>query len=178
MSVLVIDMQTKDDNIFQSRVYDGLKDVFVMRNPDRSDFNNAFKDIKPWDLVILMGHGDRFGLYNKDWTGYIVDAHNVHHLKDVDVIGFWCYAAEFADLNGLHGFFTSMFISNFSEAEMMGFPDTVPSTVDTENVRFADSLRKLLVDGVPLSEFPIRLQELCNRNLPFVRFNYEGLCTL
>lgn len=171
---LVIHVVSTDDTRFLNRVYDGLG-YDCMLNPTRNVVDCMLK-YGGYERVILLGHGDRCGLYDSAMSYYLIDGSNAYLLDDKEIVGVWCYAAEFADLNNLKGFFTSMFISNFSEAEMMGFHDTLPSSVASENEAFADGLKWLLANGIPLREFPVKLQEACHAEVPFVRFNYEGMC--
>ena len=71
------------------------------------------------DILIMCGHGTTHGLLhlNLDSGQYIIHENNAHLIHATHVIGCWCWAAEFADQNHLHGFFTGMFISNLQEAE-------------------------------------------------------------
>ena len=165
MRTLVIHVVSTEDTKFLSRVYDGL-DYDGMYNPTRNVVECMLKH-GGYERVIMLGHGDSGGLYDNTLGDYLIHGGNAGLLEGKEVIGVWCYAAEFADRCELKGFFTSRFISNFSEAEMCGFHETVPQTIESENYKFAERLHYLLKDGIPLVEFPVRLCEDCNKDLPY-----------
>ena len=119
--MIVIHMDSMKDTARLKRLYDGLDNVTLLYNKSREEIEDALStnDDK---IVMCLGHGSRYGLFSHDWHGNVIDHRNAHLLKDRFVIGIWCYAAEFADRVGLHGYFTSMFISNMGEALCHGFP--------------------------------------------------------
>lgn len=177
-NTLVIYIVSTADTWFLRHVYEDLPNITLLVNPTRLEIHNALGELNRYQRVILLGHGDRGGLYNSNLDGYLIGGANAFLLKDLEVIGIFCYASEFADIYGLHGFFTSMFISNFTEAFSLGFVDASPNDIDAENDTFANTLYLMLAFNVPLEEFPVRLQRTCNSGLPFVRFNYEAMCYL
>jgi len=124
--------------------------------------------------LILFGHGTELGLINKAWNGYCVGRKHLPFLRERRVIGLWCYAGNFADRYGLHGFFTSMFISNLGEAIDNCFVAT-QHEIDEQNIIFAKAINKLLTDQTPMEQWVNILQDQCANDIPFVRFNYEAL---
>lgn len=125
--------------------------------------------------LVLFGHGDENGLYNVRMDGYVINSKDVDLLRKRNVIGIWCYAGNFADKYGLHGFFTSMFISNINEAINLNF-DVTQEEIKSENIKFAVSINALLRRHVPYSDWVRNLQEIASfSDLPFVHYNYEAL---
>jgi hypothetical protein len=107
--------------------------------------------------------------------GYVISSKDVDLLRKRNVIGLWCYAGNFADKYGLHGFFTSMFISNVNEAINLNFNAT-KEDITSENIKFAVSINALLRRQVPYSAWVMNLQEIASfSDLPFVHYNYEAL---
>ena len=124
--------------------------------------------------LLLFGHGTELGLINQHWNGYCIDRSHLEILRKRRIIGVWCYAGNFADRYGLHGFFTSMFISNIKEACEYGF-DTTEDEVNRQNIIFGDALNRLILDGTPMEQWVDILQSQCDYNIPFVGFNYEAM---
>lgn len=125
--------------------------------------------------IIVFGHGDNNGLYDAALSNYILDLRHRKMLKSRNVIGIFCYAAEFADKYHLHGFFTSMWISNEREAANLGFTDATAEDIEQETQLFLERIVDLLRNNIPLNEWVGRLQAVCDKSKPFVRFNYEAL---
>ena len=108
--------------------------------------------------------------------GFAVGSEHVEWLRNRPVIGIFCYASEFADRYKLHGFFTSMFISNMQEAII----EQRDQGATNENIAyqqelFCNRVRKLIINNTPLIQWPEILQSQADLSLPFVRFNYEAL---
>lgn len=161
-------------------IYGGL-DGDILLNPSKGQIRTMLR-AHPERPLILSGHGTESGLLNKDWNGYVVDSRMVDMLrKRACIIGVWCYAGNFADRYGLHGFFTSMFISTPEEAADCGFPNAVPEDITNENILFSKRLNKLLkelciCDGKPMIEdWPRRISQKANISKGFVRYNYEAM---
>lgn len=173
--MIVIHVDTTPDAAKLSYCYDGLADITVLRNPNRRQVLNILRD-HPAETVMMLGHGSAQGLWSADHKSYIVDSRTVYLLRDRTVIGIWCYAAEFGDKYGLHGFFTSMFISNLAEACMNSFYNTDEQEINHEFDLFCSRIHHLLVSNTQLSEWVQYLQDRANIAISFVRFNYEALC--
>ena len=175
MIVIHIDNGTPDAAIL-SRIYDGLDGSIVCYNRGKSNIKRLLR-ITGNEPVMLLGHGSPRGLLNISQNGFAVGSEHVEWLRNRSVIGIFCYASEFADRYGLHGFFTSMFISNMGEAIMeqrdQGATD---ENITYQQQLFCDRIRDLIVNNVPLDQWPQILQGQADLTLPFVRFNYEALC--
>lgn len=125
--------------------------------------------------VILFGHGDCDGLLKSNLKEHLIDKSFASLLKTRNVIGIWCYASDFADANDLHGFFTSMFVSNVNEAYMLHMFDAEKNTISSELKLFLEKVNKLMRDNVALDKWVMALQNDCDKSLSFVRYNYEAL---
>lgn len=172
--MIVIHMDSMKDTARLKRLYDGLDNVTLLYNKSREEIEDVLStnDDK---LVMCLGHGSRWGLFSLDWHGNVIDHRNAHLLKDRFVIGIWCYAAEFADIVGLHGYFTSMFISNVGEALSHGFPNNTEEDIFNEIDFFCDQIRNFIENGTEMSCWVNILQEVCHREKDFVKFNYEAM---
>lgn len=154
-------------------MFEGLE-VNLLVNPSRGQIRQMLRSNFERPLLIF-GHGTERGLLTKDLNGYLIDSNMVDMLqKRTSIIGCWCYAGNFADRYGLHGFFTSMFISNINEATELGFT-TDAETITRENLFFSNQVRRLLVNGTPLSQWVDILQRECHSDIPFVAYNYEAM---
>lgn len=175
MIVIHIDNGTPDATSL-SRIYDGLDGNIVYYNRSKSNIKRLLR-ISGNEPVMLLGHGSPRGLLNRNQDGFSVGNDVIDYLRNREVIGIFCYASEFADRYGLHGFFTSMFISNMGEAIMeqrdQGATD---ENIVYQQQLFCDRIRELIVNNVPLEQWPEILQSQADLSLPFVRFNYEALC--
>jgi len=125
--------------------------------------------------LVVYGHGDPRGLYNMDWDGFVLDVRHADLLRQRLIVGIWCHAGEFADICELHGFFTSMFISNARESRALGFTATEDEVADELRI-FNERMNSFLCsDDIPMEEWPRILQDECHRTIPFVRYNYEAI---
>lgn len=115
MIVIHIDNNSPDAKIL-SRIYEGLDRITLSYNRSKSNIKRLLR-ITGDEPVMLLGHGSPQGLFNVSQNGYAVGSECVEWLRGRPVIGIFCYASDFADKYGLHGFFTSMFISNMTEEE-------------------------------------------------------------
>lgn len=171
--MLVIHIISKDDTKDFSGIYNDL-DATVLINPSTSIARKAIVDER--DIVVLIGHGTEYGLFNKNLNGYFIDSSWVQILRNKTVIGIWCYAGNFADRYGLRGFFTSNFISNVDELLECGFNNFENSdiTIEYENIWFSNRLNYYLRTNVPIQDWIIDLQNNASI-MPFVQYNYEAL---
>lgn len=177
--IIVVDSQP-DCADFRG-IYDGL-DGDILVNPSAGKVRTMLRS-HPERPLIITGHGTERGLLNKDWNGFAVDSRMVDMLRKRScIIGVWCYAGNFADKYGLHGFFTSMFISTVSEALECGFPEANQEDITRENILFSKRLNKLLkenlymLDGKPLiHDWPWLISRKADISKRFVRYNYEAM---
>lgn len=176
--MIVIHIDNKPDTKKLSLLYEGLDDVTLCYNMPKRKIKKILM-ATPGETVMMLGHGDVRGLYNVAMDGYAVDWSLVEWLRGRTVIGIFCYASEFADRYGLHGFFTSMFISNMNEALMLGMHENATDElIDVQEELFCRRVRSLIDDKVDISTWDSMLQVEADTSIPFVRFNYEALAVL
>lgn len=173
--------------------------LHIISKPDTLDFKPAYQDLpnilvisadeleetlrkRPAETIMFLGHGDGSGgLYTEDLKNYIITPSILPLLKTRAVIGLWCFAAEYADRNGLHGFFTSMFISEPREYEFIFLREEEKSAVELRelNIKFSQRINKLLEEEIELEFWPGELQSYIHPSSDIVeRYNYETLCYL
>ena len=157
MIVIHIDNNTLDTKIL-SRIYEKLNNITLLHNEKKSSVKRVLR-FTGNEPVMLLG-----------------DSKCVQWLRNRPVIGIFCYASDFADKYGLHGFFTSMFISNIQEAiTEQRDQDVTEEIISYQESLFCDRIHELLIRNTPMSEWPKILQSQADLSLPFVRFNYEAL---
>lgn len=174
MIVIHIDNNSPDAKIL-SKIYEGLDGITLSYNRSKSNIKRLLR-ITGNESVMLLGHGNQQGLFNASQNGYAVSSECVEWLRNRPIIGIFCYASDFADKYGLHGFFTSMFISNMTEAIYeQRDQDATEEVISSQQYIFCDRIRELLIKNTPLSQWPKILQSQADLSIPFVRFNYEAL---
>lgn len=172
--MIAIHIDSMEDTARLKTVYEGI-DCTLLYNPTRNDvvFELANNDD---DTILLLGHGSRSGLFSKDLQEYVFDWRIAkEYCKDRKIIGIWCYASEFGDSMGLHGFFTSMFISNLGEALSLGFTKNTNEDILDEVTFFCLIINKFIKENTPMENWVSILQKVCHKEKDFVRFNYEAL---
>lgn len=174
MIVIHIDNGTLDAALL-SGIYKGLDNITLCYNRSKSNIKRILR-ITGDEPVMLLGHGTPQGLFNISQTGFAVGSEHVEWLRNRSVIGIFCYASDFADRYDLHGFFTSMFISNMEEAVMLQRDKgSSEEDITSQQRLFCERVHALLVNRTPLKQWPEILQSQADFNIPFVRFNYEAL---
>jgi hypothetical protein len=99
-------------------------------------------------------------------TSYVIDDTNAEQLRRKKVTAIWCNADQYMEWNDLSGFYTGMFVSDTSEAMMIGTADTEQWMVDESNFEFARLMRELIVlpNSDTLTELKNRYGRLAQRN--------------
>jgi hypothetical protein len=100
------------------------------------------KHIDDHDRVIMLGHGSPMGLLSvnqfPDCNAFIIDDSMVESLRQkINNIFIWCNADEFIHRHSLLGFYTGMFISEFSEAWYFDLWDVELECVEESNNEFS-----------------------------------------
>ena len=80
-------------------------------------------------------------------TGYVIDDSNADQLRGKKITAIWCNADQFIEWNDLGGFYTGMFVSDESEAKMIGCADTEKWQVEQQNYAFVEVIRRYLDQG-------------------------------
>ena len=180
MKTLIIHPNDKTTD-FLKPIYSGIENKTV----DTGDLTkDEVKDlITKHDRVIMLGHGTPFGLMavgqfisnpvlidkgeNEYYSyqlnsGFIIDDSMVDELnKKSNNVYIWCNADRFVDKHNLNGFYTGMFISEYSEAKFCSVP-TFNDEVEQSNELFA----KLMSEVINESEFDIYKHIRTHYSLP------------
>lgn len=183
-SVTVIFSNMGDtDTLVLKHIWEGLPNVKVVEvnsynGPWTKKVNTAILAEK--DTLIFCGHGYPSGLLSPQNHGFpcIVSERNVKFIKAKRVIGIWCHASLFARNENLHGFFSSMFISNENEARFNGCPRANAETITREEILFGKRLNQLIASDIPMQEWKQKLIDQADMGIDVVRFNYNGLTYL
>ena len=172
--MIVIHVDSMEDTARLKKAYAGLENVKLLYNPSKEDvIGQLERDDDP--LVMCLGHGTTNGLFTANWLGYVVDRDVIDLLKDRKMVGIWCYASSFAERYGLHGYFTSMFVSNWDEAYSFGFADNTNDDILNEAKLFSEKINTMLKEGIPMEQWVDSLQAGCHKEKDFVKYNYEGM---
>lgn len=169
--MIVCLINSMEDAALLQDVYKGLSDVKLLVNPSSEQLTKVLRD-NPHETFMGLGHGTGYGLLNETMSDYVLMDADL--LRDRETIGIWCYAGSFASSNNLHGFFTSMFVSNQREAEWYGFKADGNDDIYHEVTLFCQRVNRLLQDNVPMNEWPDILRSQAS-DKDYVKFNYDGL---
>lgn len=131
---------------FLTKVYENLSDVTLVRGGvEKNDLMDMVED---HDQVIMLGHGTPHGLLSVNQfpgRSFVIDDTFAPLLAKKDnSIFVWCNADQYVDWNMLKGFYTGMFVSEVSEAYMMGIRGVWQYDVDESNYAFVDYLNKVV----------------------------------
>lgn len=105
--------------------------------------------------------------YGSLTTGYVIDDTMADKLRGKRLTAIWCNADQFMEWNNLSGFYTGMFISDTSEATLIGTSDTEQWIVDESNYAFSAAMRGLVDTKNPhevLKELRRTYSKLAKRN--------------
>ena len=186
MTIIYSNSGDRDTGLLQA-IWQGLHiDRYIVICHDDEDYEDAVDEalVAEDDTLILCGHGTTQGLLHPNLASgqYIVHENNVHLIHAQNVIGSWCYAADFAETHHLHGFFTGMFISNESEAEQHGITfaqsdyDDIDIDINQYGRYFNLQLHNFLVNNVPLNEWlDILNNDVINHSNIIGYFNFDRM---
>ena len=131
-----------------SRLYESRED-FHMRLDEHSSNAAVIRAVKDADSIMMLGHGNSFGLFSTpDKKG------------------------QYRRLL-VQGLFSGMIISELHEAEENNIPAS-QEEVDTEMERFVIRLRYCIETG-ELQNVPTKMLELDDAHSPLTEFNYKNL---
>ena len=172
MIVCIID--TTSDAHLLHRVYEGIADSVILVNPKPAELGKVLQE-RPNETLMGLGHGCSSGLFGYN-CNIIIGERNLELLKDRDLICIWCNADGFGRRHQeLHGFFTSMFISNEGEASCYGYKNYSNDDIFSEVTLFCERVNQLLKDNTPLNEWVDKLYSMHDANKGYVHYNYCGL---
>ena len=107
-----------------SALYDGLEVQVVADYHTTKEIGRLLHHVSTQELIMLLGHGSDKGLFfraddSKDEFDKIIVGHShAYHLRKHggNIVAIWCNADQFARVEGLHGLFTRMIVSELNEA--------------------------------------------------------------
>ena len=145
---------------------------------ERNSSSNVQRAIRADDTMMMLGHGNEYGLFSKpDKNGiyrrFLITDRHVQFLREKTCIGIWCYANKFAEKYGLHGLFSGMIISELQEAVDLGVPAT-KDEIDREMEKFTIRLKGCM-ETYGLKQTPMRMKELDDVQSALTKFNYCNL---
>lgn len=163
MTIIYSNFGDQDTRLLQL-IWEGLNpDRIIEITHDTEDYEDIADEalMSENGTLIMCGHGTTHGLLHPNLNSgqYIIHKNNVHLIHAQNVIGSWCYAADFAETHHLHGFFTGMFISNESEAEQHGITfaqseyDDINIEITQYETYFNLMVHNFLENNVPLSKW-------------------------
>lgn len=124
---------------FLRPIYQHLDDATILTGGKTKD--EVRELIEQHDQVIMLGHGSPNGLFSCGNFGssvMIIDHSMVAALgSKKNNIYIWCNADQFVNMYYLKGFYTGMFISEYSEASYCGV-SSFKGEVEQSNDLFAD----------------------------------------
>jgi hypothetical protein len=105
------------------------------------------ESLKKSTRVIMLGHGTPDGLLSvgqfKDDSLYVIGSKHTDILKDkINNIYIWCHANKYVEKNNLKGFYTGMFLSDWSETIAYGVWDATLEDIEISNRLFAEAVSK------------------------------------
>jgi hypothetical protein len=182
VTVIFSNMEDSESLVFKD-IWNGLPNVKVVEvnrhnGSARKKVDTAILAEK--DTLILCGHGFPSGLISPQprGDGLLVSERNVRFIKAKRVIGIWCHASAFAQNEGLHGFFSSMFISNKKQAIMNNCTKSDSAVIASEKALFCQRVRNLIASDIPMQEWKQVLIEQADMTIDVTRFNYNRLTYL
>jgi hypothetical protein len=137
--------------------------------------------IKNHDRVIMLGHGTPIGQLSvgrfPDAGSYVIDYSYTDLLSEKsENIFIWCYADQFVKRNGLNGFFSGMFISEFGEAFSLGYYVADKNLIKESNECFAYVVSRNIHQPLDvLFENVIQEYAMIAKTNPIAQFNLERL---
>jgi hypothetical protein len=139
------------------------------------------KLIKSHDRVIMLGHGTPIGLLSigqfPDNGSYVIDYSYADLLSTKKGnIFIWCYADQFVQRNGLNGFYSGLFLSEFGEAFSSGFYIADRNLITESNDSFASCVSQNIHQPlVGMFENVIQEYAIMAKTNPIAKFNLERL---
>ena len=136
----------------------------------REQFLEAIRNAPKDEYILLLGRGTPYGL-----QGDLICDEDAELLRDrPNLVGIWSYASSFAHRNGLEGFFSGMFISEWNEA-LDNDIETSLEEIEEMCWSFAGVFGDLLRAGYPLVAIADELTSPNSINSDLSRFNYSRL---
>ena len=117
MKTLVIHPKDLTTDFLES-IYKNMDCTIINTEISKSKLKQS---IKLHDRIIMLGHGDAYGLYG--YGHYVIDSKLVYLLRDKECVAIWCNADRFFTKYSLTGIYSGMIISEYDEAIMFCLQD-------------------------------------------------------
>jgi hypothetical protein len=124
------------------------------------------------DRIIMLGHGDEYGLYGHG--DYLLTSKFVYLLREKECIAIWCNADVFFKKYELKGIYSGMIISEYEEAMLYCIHDFKQSQIDSSNELFALAAKESIQSDDPLETFHLIYTGDSN---PIIQFNKQNFYT-
>jgi len=158
-----------------SQIYKDIDDVKLFDSwEQRDEILKAIENAPKEELVLLLGHGCPYGLFDLRY-GLVIGDGDAELLKGrPNLIGIWCYASSYAHKHGLKGFFSGMFISEEGEAWMNNV-NAEAEEINEKAWDFAERFGNMLREGKNLDEIAIELMNPRHMDSDLTKYNYARL---
>ena len=129
------------------------------------------------DTLLFCGHGTSYGLLAPNTYGeYVIHEMNAGKIHAKNVIGIMCWGAEFAERVGLHGLFSSMFISNIDECVNMCVESNQQEIEETDKL-ILGVVSEVVKGDITMNECLDKLKVYSMKN-GIASFNIAGMTVL
>lgn len=135
MKTLVIHPQDVT-TAFLSDIYSDMDCTVINTQISKSKLKTV---ILEHDRIIMIGHGDDYGLYG--YGHYVINSELVYLLREKECVSIWCNADVFFKKYNLRGFYTGMIISEMDEAFLFCLYQIKYTEILKSNTLFANSIK-------------------------------------
>ena len=161
-----------------SQLYEKLPEDKYEHLDENSSNTYIIQEIKNADCIMMLGHGNPYGLFSVpnrkgQYVRHLVSAKHVECLRNKVCIGIWCHANLFAERYGILGLFSGMIISEPQEAVEYNIRTTVDE-INKEMEKFAYRL-SVCLNTYELCDIPDRLRDLDDVHSELTNFNYNHI---
>lgn len=120
------------------------EETTILRDLDYWSKSALGKEIREHETILMLGHGDQYGLFSPNKR--IINMDLIYALKDKDVIAVWCNADKFIKKYKLFGIYTGMIISELEEAEYYNINTSLEELTESNNL-FALAMKNFIVSS-------------------------------
>lgn len=169
-----------NDTALLQRLWQGISNIDVIHITQWNDVMETCVNLaleKEDDTLLFCGHGTSYGLLAPNsYEEYVIHEMNAGKIHAKNVIGIMCWGAEFAERVGLHGLFSSMFISNMDECVNLCV-ESNQSEIDETNKKILDVLSEVVKGDLTMEDGVMFLKGYSMMN-GIASFNIAGITVL
>ncbi|MCK9416528.1 hypothetical protein M0Q97_07725 [Candidatus Dojkabacteria bacterium] len=122
------------------------------------------------DRIVMLGHGNKDGLYYFKHNRFIVSSELVYLLRSKICVGIWCNADKFFEKYKLSGFNTGMIISEIDEAYQYGVRGSF-DIIEQSNKLFAYAIK----ESIDLTNIVDNVKQIYVGDNEIISFNKNNL---